>query len=505
MAPARRRRALGIAAAVLLAIAFAVVLVTRGDAAAVDTTASLVPPDALLYAHLSTKDSRPQDIRLRELAARFATTREQLPRLGMAFTPSAGSLNFDRDLRPWLGDDVAVAVLAGGPMLVAAVRDRKGAAALLNRLGATPSGAYKGVALKSVPPRSTAAFTEDHLVVGPAADVRGAIDRAAGTGAPSLADARVFRRATDERTSAGSLEVYAAAPGLRRMLDGESGLAAAARRVIAGPQLEGLIASVAAEDDGLRINARVVRAPGAKPAGAFVPALAARAPKDAAAFLELPGVDAAAGIVERLGGAAALENLRSALPQAAGLELDDLLEPLSRDAALTVTAGEYGPVFTMTARTSDDARTREALARLQGPLAGQLAGGSPFTQSTARGADAFTLPVTDALEPSYAVGKDVLVASTTSSGLDQLASAKAPITGASALRRVMPEDGAKVEALGFLDPRALLALGERAGLPAPSSPAVREDLRRIRAAGAVVVEDADKPTDTTAELFLESL
>jgi hypothetical protein len=67
----------------------------------------------------------------------------------------------------------------------------------------------------------------------------------------------------------------------------------------------------------------------------------------------------------------------------------------------------------------------------------------------------------------------------------------------------MPEQGAEVEALGFLDPRALLALGERTGLPAPGSPAVRDDLRRIRAAGAVVEEDADKPTDTTAELFLE--
>lgn len=201
MAPARHRRALGLAAVVLLVIGFAVVPVTRGDAAAVDTTASLVPPDALLYAHLSTKASRPQDLRLRELAAGFATSREQLPRLGMAFTPSAGTLDFDRDLRPWLGDDVAVALLAGGPMLVAAVRDREAAAALLNRLGATPSGAYKGVALKSVPPRSTAAFTEEHLVIGPATDVRGAIDRAAGSGTPSLADARVFRRAADERTS----------------------------------------------------------------------------------------------------------------------------------------------------------------------------------------------------------------------------------------------------------------------------------------------------------------
>ena len=44
----------------------------------------------------------------------------------------------------------------------------------------------------------------------------------------------------------------------------------------------------------------------------------------------------------------------------------------------------------------------------------------------------------------------------------------------------MPEEGEKVEALGFLDPRQLLALGERTGLRALSSPAVRDDLRRIR-------------------------
>ena len=67
----------------------------------------------------------------------------------------------------------------------------------------------------------------------------------------------------------------------------------------------------------------------------------------------------------------------------------------------------------------------------------------------------------------------------------------------------MPEEGEKVEALGFLDPRQLLALGERTGLRALSSPAARDDLGRIGAAGAVVKEDANEPTDTTAELFLE--
>ena len=95
------------------------------------------------------------------------------------------------------------------------------------------------------------------------------------------------------------------------------------------------------------------------------------------------------------------------------------------------------------------------------------------------------------------------MASTAPSGLGQLRPAKAPITASRALEAVAPEKGAKVEALVFLDPRQLLALGERTGLPVLGSPAVRDDLRRIRALGAVVEEDANHPTDTTAELFLE--
>ncbi len=482
--------------ALVLAAALAVVLVTRGPAAVEDTAAALVPPDALVYAHVAT--NRTQDTRLTELAARFATVREQLPRLGMAFTPSAGDLSFERDLRSWVGDDMGVAMLAGGPMLVASVRDEDAAKSVLKRLGATPAGSYKGTSLVSLPPSATAAFTKDHLVVGPVADVRGAIDRAAGNGTPSLAESRVFRRADEQRDGAASIDLFASAAGLRRLLG--DGIAA---RLVAGPRLEGVTAAVGAEEDGVRVTGRVMRAPGAAPKTAFEPTLAARAPKDAAGFLALPGLDAVAGLLGRAGGAAQLEALRNSLPQAAGVELDDLLEPLSREATMTVTADDAGPVFTLTARTSDSARTREALARLQGPVGAQLAGGSPFTQRTAHGTDAFTLPVTDSLEASYAVSKDALVASTARSGLDQLVKPKAAVTAAPALQRVMPDEGAKVEALGFLDPRALLVLAEQTGLPSSLSPALRDDLRRIRAAGAVVEEEADKPTDTTAELFLE--
>ena len=490
----------------LLAIALTVVLATRGDAAPTDATARLVPPDALLYAHLSTSEGRTQDARLLELAGRFSVLRERVPALAMALTPAAGGLDYARDVRPWLGDEAALALLDGGsagpePLLIAAVDDRAAAQRTLAKLGARPAGRHAGTPLLSLPPRATAAFVGDHLVIGPAAAVSGAIDRAGDDGPPSLADGRVFRRAAEDRAGAASLELFATTIGLRRLLDGATGLPGIAGRMLLSPRLEGLHAQVAAEERGVRATARVLRAPGGEPA-AFEPKVAENVPSGTAGFVAVPGLDAMAAIAERAGGAALLDGLEQALPSAAGIELEDLLAPLGDEAVLSVQDGEAAPIFTLAARTRDTASTRESLARLQGPVSDRL-GTGPFEQRELRGADAFTMNVTPELEPSYAVSKGAVVASTASSGLEQLRPARSPATAAAVLEDLMPEEGEKVEALAFIDPRKLLALGERTGLRALSSPAARDDLSRMRNAGAVVKEDDNQPTDTTAELFLE--
>ena len=494
-------------AVALLAIALTVVLATRGDAAPTDGTAQLVPPNALLYAHLSTSEGRTQDARLLEIAGRFSVLRERIPALAMALTPAAGGLDYERDVRPWLGDEAAVALLDGGsagpePLLLAAVDDRAAAQRTLAKLGARPAGRHAGTPLLSLPPRATAAFTEDHLVIGPAAAVSGAIDRAGDDAPPSLAEARVFRRAAEERAGAASLELFATTFGLRRLLDGATGLAGMAGRLLMSPRLEGVHAQIAAEERGVRATARVLRAPGGEPA-AFEPELAGNVPSGTAGFVALPGLDAMTALAERAGGAALLTDIEEALPLAAGIELEDLLAPLGDEAVLSVQAGEAAPIFTLAARTRDPASTRESLARLQGAVSDRL-GAGPFEQRELRGADAFTLQVTPELEPSYAVSKGAVVASTASSGLEQLRPARSPVTAAAVLEDLMPEEGEKVEALAFIDPRKLLALGERTGLEALSSPAARDDLSRMRNAGAVVKEDDNQPTDTTAELFLEN-
>jgi len=62
----------------------------------------------------------------------------------------------------------------------------------------------------------------------------------------------------------------------------------------------------------------------------------------------------------------------------------------------------------------------------------------------------------------------------------------------------------QADSLGFVDLRQLLALGEETGLTGISGLATaRDDLRRVRAAGAVVTQDPAHPSDTTAELFLQ--
>ena len=192
--------------------------------------------------------------------------------------------------------------------------------------------------------------------------------------------------------------------------------------------------------------------------------------------------------------------VRTALPGLAGVDLDrDVLGPLGHEAAVTVTARGATPVITLTAETDDPALTREALARLQEPLTDQFAPQSPGFRSVE--GDAFSLPVTPQLEPSYAVAGNILIASTHSSGLAQRTLARRGLAQELTLRGVSEEAGGRIEALAFADLRQLLALGERTGLTVgPGFPATRDDLRQVRAAGAVVRREE---SDSTVELFLE--
>jgi Protein of unknown function (DUF3352) len=496
--PNRRRRALAVLLAVALAALAAGVLAGRASGGPDDSLVRLVPANALAYAHASTDPGRPADGRLWELAQRFPTLRAQQDRL---FRLLGRPLNPARDVRPWLGDEAALAVLEGGArrppalLALAAVGDRAQAEEFLR---ARPAARYRGTPVyrlgedeRPFGPLS-AAFTGDSLVLGSEAAVRAALNVADGSWA-TLADAPLYERAAADRPAGATVTAYASGAGARRLLGAAAGLGSA----------QALTASVTSEDDGVRVSARLLRAPGASPPRDFAPALLGRVPEGVAALASVPGADVLAAAAAQLGAADVLGRLRATLPEAAGVQLDrDVLGPLATEAALTVAADGDTPVVTLAARSADPARTREVLARVQAPLAAALgAGNGQFESRTVAGTPAFTLPVTPELQPSWAVEQDTAIVSTAESGLAQLRSAERGIAQARALRAVTGGEVGRVEALVFLDLRKLLALGERTGLTVgPGFSAVRDDLRQVRSAGVAVRREED---DSTAELFLE--
>jgi hypothetical protein len=466
----RRRRLLGLGLPLLAAAALTAGLLIGGDDAQPSRAAALAPPDAAVFVRARRGA---ESERLWEIARRFpslAALENDL--LGPGVDP-------ERDIRPWLGDEVALAL--PGPLLLAAVADRAAAERFRRRL----------------PEATASAFAGDFLAIGPADEVRAASERASGDG-PSLADTRVYSRAGEiERAP---VELYAPADGIRRLLAEAPALLRAAGAFADSPQFEGVAAGVVPEERGVRVRARILRAPGAAPAEEFAPALPGRVPASAAAFLDLPGADNIVALLERGGLAAPVNAVRTALPELAGIDLDrDLLGPLGAEAALTIAARGATPEITLTARSDDPALTREALARLQEPLEDRLAPGSQGFRPL--DSDAFSLTVNPRLEPSYALSGNVVVASTHSSGLAQRTLARRGLAQELVLRSVVDEGGGRIEALAFADLRQLLALGERTGLTVgPGFPATRDDLRRVRAAGAVVRREE---SDSTAELFLE--
>jgi hypothetical protein len=187
-----------------------------------------------------------------------------------------------------------------------------------------------------------------------------------------------------------------------------------------------------------------------------------------------------------------------------------VLAPLDGELALAVTrpaAGSSGggaPVVTLRAATSAPRKTDAVLARLQAPVARRvgLPGTVPaFEPVEIAGGNAYTLRVTPALAPSYAVDGGSATLSTSPAGLEP---PRGTLPSADAFEATVGRVPEQADSLVFLDLRALLALGEETGLTAlPGLAAVRGDIARVRAAGAVIANDPAHPTDTTAELFLE--
>ena len=274
------------------------------------------------------------------------------------------------------------------------------------------------------------------------------------------------------------------------MLAPRDGLAGALGALLNRPGLTAVGGSLTAEEGGVRAHVRL--AGGAPDDAAFEPVLLERVPERAAAYAGMRSASRLMRLLDRLGAGEPVRRLGEEIAEEAGIDFErDLLAPLSGELALAVTGaaddpaatGGGAPVVTLKARTAEPGTV------------------PAFEGEPIGGLDAFTLRITPELAPSYAVAGDTLIVSTAPAGL---APPRGTLAGSEGFEAAIGEVPAEADSLVFLDLRALLALGEETGLTAiPGLATARDDLSRVRTAGAVIAEDPAQPTDTTAELFLE--
>ena len=272
----------------LLVLAGAVVLLVAILALAVGATvadsgpgggaAQLVPASALAFARFSTDPDDPAARRLARLAPRIPGYLRLRDTALTAVSPAPGAFDLRRDVRPWLGDEAAVALvdLGGGrfgSLVIAQVRDRPRAEALLQRVaGSRPAARYGSTVVRRFG-GNAAAFVRGFLVAGPELAVQRSIDAARGD-APSLARSRAFRRALEG--SRRPAEAYVSARGLRA----RGGVA----RLLDHPRLRALGAAAGADARGLHVRVRRTGTGGEQ----FRPTLAARVPAGAVALVAAP-------------------------------------------------------------------------------------------------------------------------------------------------------------------------------------------------------------------------
>jgi hypothetical protein len=520
----RRRLALAggvLAAALALAAALVLVLSASGPAPPATGAATIVPADALAYVNLSTDPGRQAVSNGRKVAARFPDwpllETAALGRLG-SLIGGAGSADFATAIRPWLGHEAALALIAGPggspqSLVVLDVAQRARAQAFVRGAGATPAGTYDGSRLLAYPSGTELAFVGHYLVAGRDAGVRATLDAARGR-APALAHSAAYERAVAGEPADRVLDAYLPAAGVRRLLAARTGVAGAIGVLLDRTGLEGSAVSLSPTSAGARVLVHSVFGTGAKPASSFTPTLQSVLPSGSELMLDTGGLDRAApGLLSALatGGIAGnvgplLYRVGSALASE-GVSVRNVLSLFDGETAVAIAPGA-SPALLIVARVRNQAAARTELAALEGPVTalfsptGSAGGQVPeLADHEVAGATVHEVQLGPGLQLDYTVTDGLVVVSTSLAAIDGVAQRSRSLSGDAGYKATLPDQPERLTSLVFLDLNRLLQLAEQTGLT--SGARTREllpDLSKIRAIG---LSSTSGDRDTTTEMNVE--
>jgi hypothetical protein len=485
-----------------------------GGGEARDTAADLVPAGALLYVHAHVDPESEQWRRAGEIVDQLPALRRLRDRALESLSRGRRPLDFETQVRPWIGDEAAVALLREGrratSLILVRVADRRFARRFLQGAGEARGERYRGVELRVYGDLATA-FVGKFLAVGSPHNVRAAIDV---RGRGSLGREQLFRRAVDKLGVEDPIAyAYAPARGIAEVLRGQRGLIGQIRSLVETPGLEAAAAAVRTEPNGIRLDLATLH-PSRAPAAEFRPTLTRDVPSGTIAFVSAAGLDGVLEQLERLSGAQgpALPGLVRRLRRQLGPEGERALlkavGPLrGRESALFVTPPVNLPVVTLVVAGTTAADGGEVLVALQ-PVISRLlenpAGGQvpAIIPRRIAGVDATTLSLSQTLTLTYAAFDGKLVLSTSPAGIRQLRARGDSLSDNASfapggLRGLLDRASSVV----FLDLRRLTALVERAGLAAtPGYRAIESEIARI---GAVSGVTQSERSSQTAQIFVE--
>jgi hypothetical protein len=510
-------------AIVLIAGILVVASLLRGDGSShTDHAVTLVPTNALLYAHLEVHrdSSQWRDARriLDKLPSFARLSNQALGDLASGRTPQ----QLDAQLRPWLGDEAALALVPNGrranSLILLKVGDLQRAKSFLAGAGTPKIALYRNTQVR-IYKTLAAAFIGDFLAIGRVANVHAALDARAGR---SLADEAVFRDARKGIEVSGPLLfAYAPGDGVRRLLQQQKGLVGRLGDALARPALRATAAAVRFEGTGVRVslaNVEYAKLPGADTAASFAPQLPRSVPANAIAYYGVQGVQQLFERLQALSGGRTsgltrvVDQLRTQLGPSGVRALVRALGPLNqREAALIVTPPDDAPVVSLVVGDTTRSEGGDVLIALQ-PLLSRVVqstqGGtaSSLVPGSEAGVDTLTLQINPDLSLTYAALGDRIVVSTDPTGVRQIATAEKTILSEGAFAPGMRGLLKKATSVVFLDLHRLSSLIERAGLgTTPEYRTIKPELVRIGAMSVITQSNGSSQSQQleAAQAFIE--
>jgi hypothetical protein len=520
----RRRLALLAAGALVIVVVIVLISGSGGQATTPPATgaASVVPSDTLAYIHLSTDQSRPSVTSALALAARFpgyqALRDGLMTRLGV--TGPGVAVDFTRDVRPWLGKEIALAVFdtptspTAGSLIVVAIGNRRRATRFIAGLPSDGTATYAGTTITGHPNALDTAIVGHYLLIGHSAGIRAAVDVAARR-SPSLSQNPSYRQATAAEPAARAGDGYVSGAGVTRLIAPRPDLLGTLGALVYQPTLEGMAFSLTPASGGFQVHEKSVLNPQLARATppSFTPSLVSAVPAGAALFLDAVGLNRIVPhVLTTIGIGGQIPKLLTRLGialTAQGVNVEqDIVSLFRRESAVVISSHGGKAVVTVIARTPDPDVTRRVFAELEVPLerlfapAGNAAGQAPiFNQTTVGGVTAHQLVLAPGLQFDYAISGHEVLLSTSLGGIASIARHSSSLLDQPAYKVTLGNHPARVTSLLFLDLNQLLSLGEQTGLITGTRySALKPDLERVHAIG---MASTSGEAESTAELYLQ--